>query len=89
MERKAEAPLILIIDDNKQNVQLLKVCLESKEYRTLVAYDGEEGIGSRPIPSGPGPARCHASWHGRLRGLSSAQVDEPRAVRPNYHASPP
>ncbi|MHB2019545.1 MAG: response regulator [Candidatus Xenobia bacterium] len=44
MERKTEAPLILIIDDNKQNVQLLKVCLESKDYRTLVAYDGEEGI---------------------------------------------
>ncbi|HEY4001667.1 MAG TPA: response regulator, partial [Candidatus Xenobia bacterium] len=39
-----DAPLILIVDDNKQNVQLLKVCLESKEYRTQVAYDGEEGI---------------------------------------------
>jgi len=42
--RNHEAPLILIVDDNKQNVQLLKVCLESKDYRTQVAYDGEEGI---------------------------------------------
>jgi len=44
VERNHEAPLILIVDDNKQNVQLLKVGLQAKDYRTLVAYDGEEGI---------------------------------------------
>lgn len=35
---------ILIVDDQKKMVNMLKTCLEKEGYRTLEAYDGEEAL---------------------------------------------
>ena len=38
------AKLVLIIEDNEQNLYLMKYLLESRGYRTRTARDGPEGI---------------------------------------------
>lgn len=35
---------ILIVDDEKKMVKLIRTCLEQEGYSTTVAYDGEEGL---------------------------------------------
>lgn len=40
----ADAPLILIADDNEDNVAILAMRLKAHGYRTVVAHDGEEAL---------------------------------------------
>ena len=40
----AEAPLILIADDNPDNVAILETRLRAQGYRTVIARDGEEAL---------------------------------------------
>lgn len=44
MTLNAEAPLILIIEDNPNNSRLMKRVLERDRYRVLIAEDGETGL---------------------------------------------
>ncbi len=43
-EKKKEKPLVLIIEDNQQAIQLLEMYLQDTGYRTEVARDGLQGI---------------------------------------------
>ena len=40
----AEEKTVLIVEDEKNIVDILRFNLERKGYRTLEAYDGEEGL---------------------------------------------
>lgn len=41
---KAASKKILIVDDEKDLVETLKVLLESENYEVIVAFDGKEGL---------------------------------------------
>jgi len=43
------AKMVLIIEDNEQNLYLMKYLLESRGYRTRTARDGPEGIAAARI----------------------------------------
>jgi two-component system, OmpR family, KDP operon response regulator KdpE len=43
-ESSGQKPTVLVIDDEKQIRRLLRVCLESNNYRVLEAVNGQEGI---------------------------------------------
>lgn len=40
----SEPKCILVVDDNKEIVDMLTAILESASYRVLTAYDGREGV---------------------------------------------
>jgi twitching motility two-component system response regulator PilH len=42
--QKPNAATVLIVDDSRTQVHLLRTVLEKFGYRTLVAYDGEQGV---------------------------------------------
>lgn len=42
--QKPSAATVLIVDDSRTQVHLLRLVLEKFGYRTLAAYDGEEGV---------------------------------------------
>jgi len=42
--KKADRPLVLVVGDEPETVQLLTDMLESKDYKVLQAYGGQEGI---------------------------------------------
>lgn len=42
--QKPSAATILIVDDSRTQVHLLRIVLEKFGYRTLAAYDGEQGV---------------------------------------------
>ena len=46
MTEQAILPLILVVDDNEQNLELILACLEEVECRTLSAADGQEALES-------------------------------------------
>jgi len=39
-----ETPLVLVVDDNQQNLELVQAYLEDLDCRTLPAYDGPEAL---------------------------------------------
>jgi len=41
---KPNAATVLIVDDSRTQVHVLRIVLEKFGYRTLTAYDGEEGV---------------------------------------------
>ncbi|HEX2189411.1 MAG TPA: response regulator [Longimicrobiaceae bacterium] len=43
-DRPAEAPLLLVVDDDRVNVELLSDLLEAMEYRVAGAFGGEEAL---------------------------------------------
>lgn len=40
----SEPKLVLVVDDDKETVDMLTAVLESASYRVLTAYDGREGV---------------------------------------------
>ena len=45
MPTKAKLPAILIVDDNRDNTEIVQQYLEARGYTTTVAYNGEEALG--------------------------------------------
>lgn len=37
-------PTVLVVDDNRDNAEIVRRYLESQRYRVLVAHDGDEGL---------------------------------------------
>ena len=71
--RLADAPLVLIVDDNEKNRKLARDVLRAAGLRTLEAGRGDEAISRRDRPSaGRDPARPAASGHERDRGRTRA-----------------
>jgi len=50
MKRKSEekeqekTPVVLVVDDNQQNLELLQAYLEDVDCQTVPAYDGPEAL---------------------------------------------
>jgi len=40
------APIVLVVDDNRQNVELLEAYLATEDYEVMTAYDGDEALAS-------------------------------------------
>jgi CheY-like chemotaxis protein len=40
----AKTPVILVVDDNRENLELLEAYLEDIDCRTIAAYDGPEAL---------------------------------------------
>jgi len=50
-KQQDKIPVILVVDDNQQNLELLQACLEDVDCRTVPAHDGIEAmeiIGAEP-----------------------------------------
>lgn len=66
-----EKKRVLIVDDEKNIVNILKFNLQKEGYDTLEAYDGEAGLQlALPGKSGPDPAGRHAAkndWLGCMQ----------------------
>lgn len=45
MSAKAKLPAILIVDDNRDNTEIVQQYLEAHGYATTVAHNGEEALG--------------------------------------------
>ena len=58
---------VLIVEDEKNIVDILRFNLQRAGYQTLEAYDGEDGLATGGIrQSGPDPAGCNAAQEKRL-----------------------
>lgn len=44
MRNKAKRPSILIVDDNRDNVEIVQQYLEAHGYKTTIAHNGEEAL---------------------------------------------
>jgi two-component system response regulator CpxR len=67
--------VILCVDDNEQELSVLKFMLATNGYRVVSASNGQEAIGILPKPSGPGAGRlCHAADE-RLPTGGAAEAD--------------
>jgi len=43
-KEQRETPVILVVDDNRENLELLEAYLEDLDCRTIAAYDGPEAL---------------------------------------------
>ncbi len=43
-QKSARKPVVLVVDDNQQNLELLQAYLEDTEYQTVPAHDGPEAL---------------------------------------------
>ena len=57
---------VLIVEDEKNIVDILRFNLQRAGYQTLEAYDGEDGLAQAVRQSGPDPAGCDAAQEKRL-----------------------
>jgi DNA-binding response OmpR family regulator len=44
MEVEASPPTILVVDDNRDNAEIVRQLLETGGYRVIVAHDGDEAL---------------------------------------------
>ena len=73
------ATKILVVDDDLNICELLKIFLENEDYQVKTASDGAEGVNY--LRSRSCTARYHAAEKGRLAGMPRDKRD----IKQTYH----
>ena len=66
MDAKTEQKTVLIVEDEKNIVDILRFNLQREGYRTVEAYDGADGLDSPEGKPGHHPAGRDAAENDRL-----------------------
>ena len=77
--------LILVVEDQEDNMQILRDLLASAGYEMVEAENGEEALAAvAKRAAGPDPDGHPTSDHGRLRGDAPHQGRSGAAIDPDH-----
>ena len=83
----AKTSVILVVDDNRENLELLEACLEDIDCRTISACDGPEALDIiKPVLAKIENRDLDAAWHDWV--MAQILLREARSLIENKPGAP-